>query len=260
MTNDPLGADAILERVRRVYGTCFSCQDTGEVEFVMSTGPRPCKRVTLRKLFRTAFVRPDRFRFEFREMIAGPESEWLRCVILSDGSSFRSWMATDRALEIKDPLDRALAGATEISGGSACAIPSQLRMNVAWSEFLPEPSRTEFIGKEIIDGRECFVVRTTPRGRDPNMFWVDAQHFLIRRTRTAGPPDQDQRQVFLDRRHAIAEVIRETEDLPPDMRVEMLNIFEEPVLPQIASDLTTHYRPRVDASVDDANWSFEPPC
>jgi hypothetical protein len=54
---------AILGRCRETYATCASYRDTGLVRTVMTA---PIEHTSVIH-FRTAFVRPDRFRFEFEQ-------------------------------------------------------------------------------------------------------------------------------------------------------------------------------------------------
>src|SRR5262245_14319430 len=67
---DALKAQDVLDRMAKVYASCKSYGDTGIVTtvFVEATGNR-----TVEKPFKTAFVRPDRFRFEYAEKLGGQE-------------------------------------------------------------------------------------------------------------------------------------------------------------------------------------------
>jgi hypothetical protein len=71
----------IVDRVRAVYATCSTYRDTGEATMVFIKGPRPTDRRTHALEFRTEFVRPDRFLFEYTNRDVGPKSEWKRYVV-----------------------------------------------------------------------------------------------------------------------------------------------------------------------------------
>src|SRR5262249_45207002 len=71
---DALKAQDVLDRMAKAYAGCKSYRDTGVVKtvFVEATGNR-----TVEKPFRTAFVRPDRFRFEYTEKRGGREDRYI---------------------------------------------------------------------------------------------------------------------------------------------------------------------------------------
>jgi hypothetical protein len=71
----------IVDRVRGVYATCSTYRDSGEATTVFIRGPRPTDRRTKVLEFRTAFVRPDRFYFEFMNRDLGLRSDWHRYVV-----------------------------------------------------------------------------------------------------------------------------------------------------------------------------------
>src|ERR1044071_9484572 len=54
----------IADRTKSVYAECSSYHDTGKVTTVFFENDR---QRTVEKPFQTAFVRPDRFRFEYRD-------------------------------------------------------------------------------------------------------------------------------------------------------------------------------------------------
>ena len=77
-----LTPDDILERMATTYATCRSYHDQGVVKTVFI---KDRERRLVRKPFRTAFVRPDRFRFEY-------EQDGVKQVIVwRHGRSVRSW-------------------------------------------------------------------------------------------------------------------------------------------------------------------------
>ena len=76
----------ILGRIREAYAECESYQDEGDVTtvFFLEDG----ERSTHVRPFTTAFVRPDRFRFEFRSRFeSGP--------VRADEHSFVVWTDED---------------------------------------------------------------------------------------------------------------------------------------------------------------------
>src|SRR5438477_379323 len=70
-----LKAQDVLDRMAKTYAGCKSYHDSGVVKtvFVQANGNR-----TVEKPFTTAFVRPDRFRFEYKEKEGGgPERRYI---------------------------------------------------------------------------------------------------------------------------------------------------------------------------------------
>src|SRR5436309_3249582 len=65
---EPLSAAEILQRMAQTYAACNSYQDSGSVVTVFRS--RGGERTTTRPIT-TAFVRPDRFRFEFQDSLDG---------------------------------------------------------------------------------------------------------------------------------------------------------------------------------------------
>src|SRR5262245_30622258 len=69
-----LKAQDVLDRMAKAYAGCKSYRDSGVVKtvFIEATGNR-----TVEKPFTTAFVRPDRFRFEYKEEAGGQERRYI---------------------------------------------------------------------------------------------------------------------------------------------------------------------------------------
>ena len=82
-----LSAGEILERMATAYAKCKTYQDSGCVMtiFVRNDGEH-----TDRKPFSTAFVRPTRFRFEFKSSHDG--QKWHRYIVWADGADVRTWV------------------------------------------------------------------------------------------------------------------------------------------------------------------------
>ena len=116
--DDP-SAGQILDRMVRAYADCKTYRDTGVVKtvFIEANGTR-----TVEKPFTTAMVRPDRFRFEYKE--TGNQRN--RYIIWSSGKDVKTWWGIKPGIKMSDSLELALAGATGVSGGSAHTIPAML--------------------------------------------------------------------------------------------------------------------------------------
>ena len=101
---DTLTAKEILERVANVYAKCKSYRDSGVVKTVFIWTDR--KR-TVEKPFTTAFVRPDRFRFEYKNKAR-------RYIVWRKGNDVQTWW--DVTPGTKKPKSLALALTREGSG------------------------------------------------------------------------------------------------------------------------------------------------
>jgi len=70
----------------------------------------------------------------------------------------------------------------------------ETRMAPSWKEaaLTEENYKFELLGKEIVEGHDCFVLKLTPRGDNKNLVrgraWVDAKSFNVRRIEGAVQP------------------------------------------------------------------------
>jgi len=116
-----LTPEKILVEMSRVYGGCRSYRDTGNV---MTATLTDGGRAGSERPFTTAFVRPDRFRFQFTDPGLGERSS--RYVVWTDGTEVRSWWDAKPGLRHPATLQEALGIAAGISGGSSVRIPGLL--------------------------------------------------------------------------------------------------------------------------------------
>jgi hypothetical protein len=83
-----MNPEQILEAMAEVYATCSTYRDAGRVTTRFYSADRHRPRTSVRP-FTTAFRRPDRFRFEYRERYQ-IEDEWDRYIVWADGSAVRT--------------------------------------------------------------------------------------------------------------------------------------------------------------------------
>jgi hypothetical protein len=172
---EALTAQQILARMAKSYADCSSYRDAGEVTTVFFGG---MGKRTVKKPFTTAFVRPDRFRFEFQER-AG-EDEWRRMIVWQQGGDVQSWWDLRPGVEHPVSLDLSLAGATGISSGAAHNIPRLLLPDRIQGRPLIDLEEPKRIADAKFDGSDCFRVEGKSQG-DPETLWIDKARFLIRR-------------------------------------------------------------------------------
>jgi hypothetical protein len=134
-----LSAADLLQRTASIYANCSSYQATGAVTTVFVTGKWPWDRRTTKKRFKTAFVRPDRFYFEYREVGVGPESEWRGGVIWAKNSEQKNW-STQRFISAGcESISDAVGTFAGVSDGASPFIPRMLISDSGGASSLPEP-------------------------------------------------------------------------------------------------------------------------
>jgi outer membrane lipoprotein-sorting protein len=167
---DALTAKQLLDRMSKAYADCKTYRDSGVVTtlFVQDTGNR-----TVEKPFKTAFVRPDQFRFEYKEEIR-------RYIIWSKRKELQTWWDVKPGIEKPGSLLLAVAGATGVSSGSAARIPAMLmpdRLGGWGGVYISGAKRIED-GK--LEKVECFCVEGKYFGNTITL-WVDKKSYLVRR-------------------------------------------------------------------------------
>jgi hypothetical protein len=202
-----LGPEEILARMVDVYAHCASYRDSGCVEKRFLTIEGEPDFVS-RRPFSTAFVRPDRFRFEFtsqKDYRAEPE----RYIVYARQEEVWTWWNVTPGEERIESLGLALAGATGVSGGSAHTIPVLLMPDRIEGRKLTELAELRRLEDVELDGVGCYriqgrfvdpaendpvqkermrrdVLRLTGRVPEeavhgPQVVWIEQGTFLVRR-------------------------------------------------------------------------------
>jgi hypothetical protein len=175
-----LSGPEIYERMLATYERARSYEDTGEVQIRSIRRFWPDRTAVL--WFSTAFVRPETFRYEFRNM-SGPATERSRYLIWRNGDDVKSWWSAQPGVRADQPFELALAAATGVSGGSSARIAALLLPDLQWGRRLRLLDDVRLSGRAEREGASCYVLQATgPDGR-PVEFWVDAQTFLLRQLR-----------------------------------------------------------------------------
>jgi outer membrane lipoprotein-sorting protein len=172
-TQDNITARVILERMAQVYATCNSYRDAGVVKtvFIEASGRR-----TVEKPFKTAFVRPESLRFEYRD--EGSDNH--RYIVWSQGNDVQTWWDVTPGIKRPVSLELALAGATGVSGGSAQTVPCLLLPDKVGGLRLTDLAEAQRIEDDRIDRADCFRIQ----GKEvdaPTVLWIDKTTHLLRR-------------------------------------------------------------------------------
>jgi outer membrane lipoprotein-sorting protein len=178
-TLEDLDAPRILERMAQVYATCSSYRDSGVAKRILLFDGR---RHTEKVPFTTAFVRPERFRYEAR--VRRGEEEFDRYLFWKSGRDVRSWFE-DTPRPEQESVAYVLGFVSAATFGSTMTIPSLLwpaEMPSPHLLFLPNAERME---DDLLDGLPCFVLQGS-RGEEPTTLWIDRTSYLLRRIDTVG--------------------------------------------------------------------------
>ena len=196
----------ILEAVGEVYASCVTYRDSGQV-FTRFYSPRVADPRISVKPFTTAFHRPDRFRFEYRDRF-DVGHEWNRYLVWLGGKAVRTWWDLHRRVDQPESIGHALAGATGVSGGSAHTVPALLMPDRVGGRQLTLLAELESLEDELLETVTCYRLQgrflhliekeghvqqvSAPTGRRPERakhspltVWIDRGTFLIRRIEAA---------------------------------------------------------------------------
>jgi len=228
---DQFSPAEILRRARWVYASCLAYQDRGEV--VTRIAPVEQKGLVDagRMPFSTAFVRPDRFRFEWAEAEAGPENEWQRALILWNAEGVRSSWSLGAAVESHATVHDPLHAHTGVSHCAALTVPTLLIPGGMGRDPLADDGVT-VRGRAHVGDRDCFELRKSHE-LGTSALWIDCAAFLLRRIVETDELD----------RAALEKLLKST-------GVEL-----EPDFPALRSETTTTYEPLVDVPIEEERFA-----
>ena len=178
-STDSLSAQQILDRMATTYATCKSYRDSGVVTNDFgphSAGEHFPPHIDI-KPFRTAFVRPDQFRFEYDNPT--PDKPY---IVWAKGGEVRTWWYIKPGVEKLPSLDLGVAGATGVSGGSAHTIPMLLLPDRLTGAKLSAMIDLTRLPDESLDGTPCFKLQGKYGfGNQPTTLWLEKATYLVRR-------------------------------------------------------------------------------
>lgn len=170
----------IIEVMVRRYAECTTYSDEGSITDVEN--PRQGN------VFRTHFVRPNKFRFEWTDIDTRNDPEPKHCMVWSDGrKSFSRYHFDDYEIEQEKSLEMAIAGATGISHGVAHTIYTLL-LNSQRKErsLFSRLKGVSFGPTSSAMGESCYHIRGTSRHFGQIEFWVSRANFALRKTKEYG--------------------------------------------------------------------------
>jgi len=166
----------ILEAMGRAYAACRSYRDVGVVTHRVEH-PYRDEHVIVTQTFSTSFVRPGRFRFEFRSTFLPTLTRApVRHVVWASDHDVRTWW--DLRPEVKRPrsLSMAVGGATGISMGSAHTVPAMLMAEIGGRRL--SRLRAASVERLLVDGVACIRIGLV---NDRTEIEIDATTLLLRR-------------------------------------------------------------------------------
>jgi len=134
---------------------------------------RTDRKRTVEKPFTTAFVRPDRFRFEY-------EYKERRYILWRKGNDVQTWWDVTPGIKKPASLRLALAAATGVSSSSAKTVPALLIPDEVGGGRLTGITEAQRIEDAKLDKVECFRIQGQYAG-SPMTIWVEKETFLVRR-------------------------------------------------------------------------------
>ena len=164
-----LTAKQIVGRMAEEYAKCKSYRDSGVVKTVFIMTDR--KRI-VEKPFTTAFVRPDRFRFEYKD-------KGRRYIIWRKGNDIQTWWDVTPGIKKPESLEGALEAATGVSSRSTITVPIMLIPDEFRGRRLTNITEAERIEDAKFDEVDCFRIQGSVGS--PMTIWVDKKTFLLRR-------------------------------------------------------------------------------
>jgi hypothetical protein len=183
----------IVELSNRAYARCDSYRDSGVV--VTSSFAEENLQWKVEKPFVTAFVRPDRFRFELQDKSLGDPPP--TSIIWAAEGEVRTWSDLELGVEMRADLAEVLLATTGASQGVSYRVPSLLLPEVARTGRHPlelnyamriADADDAGIGCFRIQGQSIRTPRTLGEGEQAVVLqensmtiWIDRQSYLVRR-------------------------------------------------------------------------------
>lgn len=169
-----IAGEEIIARMFSVYSSCSSYLDEGQVKtvFYEKTGSR-----TVIKPFSTAYLRPAKFRFEYKERRG--EEEWNRYIIWEGDEAIKTWWSIKPGIENHKTLGYALGGASGVSGAASTTIPGLLMPEMIMGNQVRGLKRPELVGEESLNDRNVYKIKGTDYQGNIVTIWIDSEKLLI---------------------------------------------------------------------------------
>ena len=175
----PLTAHQILQRTAKVYAECKTYRDEGEKKtvFIDDDGNKRTNVLA----FETAFVRPDRFRFEYS--VKQGMSKGLRRLLWRHREDVKEWHSPDGKVRSARSLGLAVGGFTGVSGGTAWYVPALLLPQELATWRFTNPEEVQRIEDAKLEKSDCYRLRGKWgfEGRMEAVIWIQKDSLVLRR-------------------------------------------------------------------------------
>ncbi len=218
-----MNPEQVLAALAEMYASCVTYRDRGKVTTTWFRKGEPNR--TTAKPFETAFIRPDRFRFEFRDRFV-EEDPWHRYLVWANGKDVRTWWELEPAAEVRESLSLALAGATGISGGAAHTIPNLMMPEEIGGRTLTDLVEVTSLPDADIGDVSCYRIQGRPRAIPDDDEFRRVREEFFRTTGVQLPPPVSQYEpitIWIDRG---ALLVRRIEDYHVGTASEQITDYE----------------------------------
>jgi hypothetical protein len=186
-----MDAADIMFKMADVYARCTSYQDRGIVRHFENppgaSGSEPVAEVHRHRVaFKTAYLAPDKYYFEWAEPPVGDPATATHRVsaFWAQGGKAQRLFYSMPGAQLCPSLDQVIAGSAGISKGASVTVASYLLPS------LMSKMRTLFRFKELVrledsqvDGLACFTLKGQNWNGGEEELYIDTSDFLLRRTR-----------------------------------------------------------------------------
>lgn len=178
-------AEAIVKKLLDRYRELESYQDTGMAKTVFWKNEQVDR--TVERPFKTAWVRPDRFRFEYSEkLLLGQVNH--RYIVWMHGDDVQSAWTLKGGKRHEQGLLHAIAGVTGLSGGSAYLVSSMLLPDTLGRGVIAQLESLKRIEDGELGERGCYRI-TGELEQSTYTVWIDREEPILRRVDIATQQD-----------------------------------------------------------------------
>ena len=163
----------------KAYAGCKTYRDSGTVktDFIRPAG-NPAGNFTTDKPFTTAFIRPDQFRYEFKNTLS--DGRVTRFLAWKHGADVQSWWDVTPGVQKYESLATPIAAGTGISGSSSHTVPALLLPDPDLGGRLTGLTEAKRIDDAKVGVTDCYRVQGK-FGNSPHTLWVEKSSYLLRR-------------------------------------------------------------------------------
>jgi hypothetical protein len=199
---DTVDVATIIDRSEKAYHQLSVYLDSGKVINAYDISGRVNKTA---KLFKTAFSNNGDFNFEYYEL---GKSNSLYTINRSANIVRSWWGVTNKLVDPAPSLRLALSGALGVSSGTSMLIPGILLTNDISLKvsFYHTLGATELNGSEVVNGVDCYKMKSIAKNGRKTTTWVAKKDYFIRKIETEYIIYPAQTQAFIKKIDSLAKL------------------------------------------------------